>query len=48
MKYIIPLFLGLLFWHPVFAVADVTEATCKADYHATIEATEQTPKASLA
>jgi hypothetical protein len=48
MKYISPLFLGLLFWHPASAVADVTEATCKADYNAMIEATEQNREASLA
>ncbi len=48
MKYIFPLFLGLLFWHPASASAEITEAVCKADYNAMIAETEQNREASLA
>ncbi len=48
MKFIFPLFLGLLLWPPVPASAAITEATCETDYNAMLAETEQNREASLA
>lgn len=47
MKFILPLALGLLTWAPTSATANITEATCKADYDAMISETERNREASL-